>query len=80
MSRTTSSPAAERSRAPDRDLPEDLERALEEYLAHLAVERGLSEHTLAAYRRDLTRYAAYLGDRGRAVASGAFAHARVGGG
>ncbi len=65
MSRTTSSPAAERSRAPDRDLPEDLERALEEYLAHLAVERGLSEHTLAAYRRDLTRYAAYLGDRGR---------------
>ncbi|HLV03017.1 site-specific tyrosine recombinase XerD [uncultured Georgenia sp.] len=50
---------------PDRGLPAELEQALEEYLAHLAVERGLSEHTLAAYRRDLRRYAAYLRDRGR---------------
>jgi integrase/recombinase XerD len=32
----------------------------ERYLDHLAVERGLSEHTLAAYRRDLRRYAAFL--------------------
>lgn len=52
---TTPSPAA----APA------LERALEEYLAHLAVERGLSEHTLAAYRRDLERYVGYLAARGR---------------
>jgi integrase/recombinase XerD len=35
----------------------------ERYLAHLAVERGLSEHTLAAYRRDLRRYAAFLTHR-----------------
>ncbi|HLS73784.1 MAG TPA: site-specific tyrosine recombinase XerD [Actinomycetaceae bacterium] len=42
-----------------------MERALEEYLAHLAVERGLSEHTLAAYRRDLNRYVGYLAARGR---------------
>jgi len=46
-------------------VPRRLERALEEYLAHLAVERGLSEHTLAAYRRDLNRYVGYLAARGR---------------
>nr|WP_170169505.1 site-specific tyrosine recombinase XerD [Salana multivorans] len=34
------------------------------YLAHLAVERGVSAHTAAAYRRDLRRYAAYLADCG----------------
>ncbi|UFU04450.1 site-specific tyrosine recombinase XerD [Ruania suaedae] len=38
---------------------------LREYLAHLGVERGLSEHTLAAYRRDLSRYARFLAARGR---------------
>ncbi len=38
--------------------------AVDEYLAHLAVERGLSPNTLAAYRRDLARYVAYLGARG----------------
>ena len=32
----------------------------ERYLDHLAVERGLSEHTLSAYRRDLRRYVAFL--------------------
>ncbi|WP_127129115.1 site-specific tyrosine recombinase XerD [Georgenia sp. SYP-B2076] len=37
-----------------------LGRALGEYLAHLAVERGMSEHTVAAYRRDLERYCGYL--------------------
>lgn len=37
---------------------------LREYLAHLAVERGLSDHTVSAYRRDLTRYAAYLAAAG----------------
>ena len=33
---------------------------VEGYLAHLAVERGVSAHTAAAYRRDLRRYAGYL--------------------
>ena len=33
---------------------------LDSYLAHLAVERGLSDNTLAAYRRDLEVYAGYL--------------------
>jgi integrase/recombinase XerD len=33
----------------------DLARELERYLRHLGIERGRSAHTLAAYRRDLTR-------------------------
>jgi integrase/recombinase XerD len=36
----------------------------ERYLDHLAVERGLSVNTLAAYRRDLRRYVAFCDDRG----------------
>ena len=38
--------------------------ACEEYLAFLAVERGASQNTIAAYRRDLDLYRAYLEDRG----------------
>ncbi len=34
------------------------------YLDHLAVERGASTHTLAAYRRDLERYRRHLAARG----------------
>jgi integrase/recombinase XerD len=37
-----------------------LQAELRDYLAHLGVERGLSSHTVAAYRRDLTRYARHL--------------------
>lgn len=36
----------------------------ERYLDHLAVERGLSANTLAAYRRDLRRYVAFCAKRG----------------
>ena len=36
------------------------------YLDHLAVERGLAAHTLAAYRRDLARYQVAMAGRGRA--------------
>lgn len=39
---------------------------LDDYLAHLAVERGLAANTLAAYRRDLTRYILFLTGLGRA--------------
>ena len=35
-------------------------RQMEAYLQHLAVERGMARNTVAAYRRDLLRYAAYL--------------------
>ncbi|HUA41634.1 MAG TPA: site-specific tyrosine recombinase XerD [Streptosporangiaceae bacterium] len=40
-------------------------RAIGRYLDHLAVERGLAEHTLQAYRRDLQRYASSLTAAGR---------------
>jgi len=41
-----------------------LERAVDSYLRHVTIERGLSEHTLAAYRRDLAGYVAWLTARG----------------
>lgn len=41
-----------------------LERELATYLAHVTVERGLSTHTIAAYRRDLGRYGDFLSARG----------------
>lgn len=47
------------------EVPPALRGAVEGYLAHLTVERGLSENTLAAYRRDLDRYLAHLAAAGR---------------
>lgn len=41
-----------------------LEILIATYLDHLHVERGMSRHTVAAYRRDLGRYAAHLATRG----------------
>lgn len=41
-----------------------LEDARDDYLNHVRAERGLSANTVAAYRRDLTRYLAFLEDRG----------------
>ena len=38
----------------------DLPRLIEGFLDHLVVERGVSRHTVAAYRRDLRRYADHL--------------------
>ena len=37
-----------------------LQQALQTYLDHLSVERGLAANTLASYRRDLRRYLAHL--------------------
>lgn len=37
---------------------------LDRYLRHVAMERGLSANTVAAYRRDLEKYLAYLDSRG----------------
>ena len=44
-----------------------LATAVGRYLDHLSVERGLSGHTLEAYRRDLARYQAVMAARGRAA-------------
>ena len=41
----------------------DPEAVARRYLEHLTVERGLADNTLAAYRRDLERYVAFLGAR-----------------
>jgi integrase/recombinase XerD len=40
-----------------------LARAVDAYLRHVTIERGLSEHTIAAYRRDLAGYVAWLDAR-----------------
>jgi integrase/recombinase XerD len=42
----------------------DGDLAIDEYLRHLAVERGLSRNTLAAYASDLARLSAFLHERG----------------
>lgn len=41
-----------------------LQRPAEAYLDHLAVERGMSVNTLAAYRRDIHRYLGWLQSQG----------------
>jgi len=41
-----------------------IERAVQSYLRHVSIERGLSENTVAAYRRDLAGYAMWLGEQG----------------
>ncbi|HET9887470.1 MAG TPA: site-specific tyrosine recombinase XerD [bacterium] len=45
----------------------NLETAARLYLEHLVVERGVSRHTLAAYRRDLRRYAQALARQGECL-------------
>lgn len=40
-----------------------IDRALDAYLRHVTIERGLAAHTLAAYRRDLGGYTAWLAER-----------------
>lgn len=41
-----------------------LQKAINQYLIHLRVERGSSEHTIASYARDLRRYSAYMATLG----------------
>jgi integrase/recombinase XerD len=41
-----------------------IDRAVDGYLRHVVVERGLSDHTAAAYRRDLAVYQEWLTARG----------------
>lgn len=41
-----------------------LDRARDRYLRHVSIERGLSENSVAAYRRDLAHYLAWLTGHG----------------
>lgn len=40
-----------------------LDRAVDAYLRHISIERGLSENTVSAYRRDLAVYRSWLAER-----------------
>ncbi|MCH9274780.1 site-specific tyrosine recombinase XerD [Bifidobacterium amazonense] len=46
------------------DADNGLKRLRERFIAHIAVERGLSAATVAAYESDLGKYFAWLGERG----------------
>ncbi|MGF1661396.1 MAG: site-specific integrase, partial [Kineosporiaceae bacterium] len=58
---TAASPPGRAAGAGGPPLPD----ALRLYLDHLVVERGRAANTVAAYRRDLTRYLGHLTARGR---------------
>ena len=47
-----------------------LESLVDAYLRHLSIERGVAANTQAAYRRDLTRYLAFLHEESIAEVSG----------
>lgn len=49
---------------PSRPQATPFDTALDAYLHHLSIERGLSDNTVAAYRRDLNRYRTYLASVG----------------
>jgi integrase/recombinase XerD len=49
--------------APDDAMP-SIARSIQEYLAFLSVEKGVSAHTLDAYRCDLNQYESALNDQG----------------
>jgi integrase/recombinase XerC len=55
--------------APNDELPQAEYRLVQRFCDHLALERRLSEHTVAAYRRDLTQLAVFLHRGSRSLAS-----------
>jgi len=55
--------------------PDD-ERLIEAFVDHLAFERRLSEHTVAAYRRDVTQLATFLGRQHRSLVSATYPELR----
>lgn len=53
--------------APREDLPPPDAALIDEFADHLALERHLSEHTVAAYRRDLAQLAVFLSRQRRSL-------------
>lgn len=51
----------------DGDSDAALPLEVEDFLTHLAVEKGRSQNTLSAYRRDLRKYLAHLRAQGRTI-------------
>jgi integrase/recombinase XerC len=51
------------------ELPRTEKRSIEEFCDHLALERHLSEHTVAAYRHDLAQLATFLHRSRRSLAT-----------
>jgi len=58
--------------APREDLPHPDETLIGEFADHLALERHLSEHTVAAYRRDLTQLAVFLARQRRSLVTATY--------
>jgi len=57
-------PDAQLAGSAPKEIPAAIDRGITDYLQHMGVERGLAANTMAAYRRDLTRYARYLAAAG----------------
>ena len=51
------------------DIREDNERLLKAYIAHLRLEKGLSDNTAAAYSSDVAKLMHYFEDAGSGVLS-----------
>jgi integrase/recombinase XerC len=62
--------------APQEDPSVSDARMIEAFVAHLQHERHLSDHTVAAYRRDLTQLATFLARTDAALADAAYAQLR----
>ncbi len=58
--------------APREDLPRPEARLIDDFAAHLALERRLSENTVAAYRRDLGQLAAFLARQRRSLTTATY--------
>ena len=62
--RVSSTPVSSTRGASPQEAQTPLQKAIDQYLIHLRVERGSSEHTIASYARDLRRYSAYMATLG----------------
>jgi integrase/recombinase XerC len=62
--------------APQEDLPASEANLIEAFVSHLHHERHLSDHTVTAYRRDLTRLATFLTRGGSSLAAASYPRLR----